>query len=217
MAAGFHSLVASIADCSPYRRHSPAQQNPARLLPQWPRFVFRPAVPCSSSPLPAQTSGQQPVGVHQRRLRDLIGHGFQQLDRSPATLQMAPALPDLRRRRYRMAHASSGSNASTAGPTNHGAAIVHPGKRSSPSLSSSATVAKGGKYRKQDCEMNVGMLQRLRDDYPRGGNYRCRQSRRSSSSCVRHKPGDHQSLYQRPGRFHTEHPANAASTAPSCR
>ena len=89
----FHSLVASIADCVARivdtRQLSKICYSPARLLPQWPRFVFRPGqfpapVP---TPLPAQTQANNlssTFGVHQipvdSQLRDLIDrHGLQPL------------------------------------------------------------------------------------------------------------------------------------------
>ena len=61
------------------------------------------------------------------------------------------------------------------------AAIVHPDKRQVLPLAPEFvrnSDEKGGKYRKQDCEINAGyrMLERLRADYrPDGGNYRRRQ------------------------------------------
>ena len=111
------------------------------------------------------------------------------------------------------------------------AAIVHPDKRQVLPLAPEFvrnSDAKGGKYRKQDCEMNAGhrMLQRLRDDYPRMAAIIVADSLYSKQPFVEQlraarfsfllvaKPGDHQSLYQdvavlRRGnlldRFHTEH------------
>ena len=111
------------------------------------------------------------------------------------------------------------------------ATIVHPDKRQVLPLAPEFirnSDGKGGKYHKQDCEINAGyrMLDRLRADYPRMAAIIVADSLYSKQPFVERlraarfsfllvaKPGDHKSLYQdiaglRRGnllhRLHTEH------------
>ena len=111
------------------------------------------------------------------------------------------------------------------------AAIVHPDNRQVLPLAPEFvrnSDGKGGKYRKQDCEIAAGyrMLERLRSDYPRMAAIIVADSLYSKQPFVERlraarfsfllvaKPGDHKSLYQdvavlRRGnlldRFHSEH------------
>ena len=111
------------------------------------------------------------------------------------------------------------------------ATIVHPDKRQVLPLAPEFirnSDGKGGKYHKQDCEINAGvrMLERLRADYPRMAAIIVADSLYSKQPFIERlraarfsfllvaKPGDHKSLYQdiaglRRGnllhRLHTEH------------
>ena len=93
------------------------------------------------------------------------------------------------------------------------AAIVHPDKRQVLPLAPEFvrnSDGKGGKYHKQDCEINAGcrMLERLRSDYPRMAAIIVADSLYSKQPFVERlraarfsfllvaKPGDHKSLYQ---------------------
>ena len=93
------------------------------------------------------------------------------------------------------------------------AAIVHPDKREVLPLAPEFvrnSDGKGGKYHKQDCEINAGyrMLQRLRADYPRMAAIIVADSLYSKQPCIEQltagrfsfllvaKPGDHKSLYE---------------------
>lgn len=93
------------------------------------------------------------------------------------------------------------------------AAIVHPDKRQVLPLAPEFvrnSDGKGGKYRKQDCEIAAGyrMLQRLRGDYPRMAAIIVADSLYSKQPFVERlraarfsfllvaKPGDHKSLYE---------------------
>ncbi len=93
------------------------------------------------------------------------------------------------------------------------AAIVHPDKREVLPLAPEFvrnSDADGGRYRKQDCELNAGyrMLERLRADYPRMSAIIVADSLYSKQPFVEQltakrlsfllvaKPGDHRSLYQ---------------------
>ena len=93
------------------------------------------------------------------------------------------------------------------------AAIVHPDKRQVLPLAPEFvrnSDGKGGKYRKQDCEINAGyrMLERLRADYPRMAAIIVADSLYSKQSFVEQltagrfsfllvaKPGDHSNLYK---------------------
>ena len=93
------------------------------------------------------------------------------------------------------------------------AAIVHPDKRQVLPLAPEFvrnSDGKGGKYRKQDCEIAAAyrMLQRLRGDYPRMAAIIVADSLYSKQPCVERlraarfsfllvaKPGDHKSLYE---------------------
>ena len=111
------------------------------------------------------------------------------------------------------------------------AAIVRPGKPEVLPLAPEFirnSDGKGGKYDKQDCEINAGyrMLERLRGDYPRMSAIIVADSLYSKQPCVEEltakrfsfllvaKPGDHKSLYEDVDglrrhnlldRHHTEH------------
>ena len=141
-----------------YRRRTPTRQNPlrpARLLPQRSGFVLRPrplaaAVP---APLPAPVANQQPpasVGeLPSAQFAIWTGRShpalLRRLDRSPAALQVAPALPTAARYLITLDGSRSAPSPSTAsrsrGITSYHMTscrrIVHPDK---PPASSSATV-----------------------------------------------------------------------------